>query len=387
MTLAKPKIPRKQRVAFVIRHVGDYHAPRLLRLQADLAAEGSELLVIEAARSSVFYRHKQSRASHLKENLNCITFDGSSRLSNVVGVARQLLRHRPDSILVLGYSDELSLSAFIVGKLLGAAVFFLCDSKADDQPRSAARDRLKSLIISRFNGALVAGARHKAYFSKLGLSPEVIETGFDVIDNSYFESRSARYRKKQSLFRKNHVTGNRYVLCVSRLVRRKRVDRAIDVFHNAGLAERGFKLLIVGDGPEQPLLEELIKSLSLEDHVLFCGAVKSSRMPLYYAYAEALILASEYDQWGLVVNEALSCGVPVLITERCGAAGEILLHGVNGYIWDGKDTAQAGRLLDDLVSDQARNRKFGAAGKRLMASWGLDRFSASARHLLRSSRG
>jgi len=100
-----------RRVAFIIRNVGDLHASRLLQLSADLAADGRGFLVIEAAKASAWYSHIQSRTAILRQGFNCITLGCTGRIRSAKWVIRELIRYRPQSILVIGYNDELSLAA------------------------------------------------------------------------------------------------------------------------------------------------------------------------------------------------------------------------------------------------------------------------------------
>jgi glycosyltransferase involved in cell wall biosynthesis len=370
------------KIAFVIRNIGDYHVCRLLRLQSDIRVEGEEMLTIEATTTSGFYTHQQSRGSALKTNLNLKQLRGKTRISKVLGLLATLVKNRPPFIIVLGYNDELSLTALVASKLIKAQIFFLSDSKADDHVRNPVIERVKAALISRFDGAVVAGARHKQYFVKLGMNAASIRTGYDVVDNAFFNRRAAMFRAKRNLLGGSDLLKTKYVLCVSRLVPRKRVELAIRVFAESNLAAKGFRLLIVGEGPERQRLQDLILSLEFGRYIVLCGAVSNVRMPCYLAFASALVLTSEFDQWGLVVNEAMASGVPSLVTERCGCAGEIVINDINGYVWDGRDVRKGSDLLTEMVLDERKHAAFAEAGLITISQWGPELFSQSVRSLI-----
>lgn len=371
-----------KRILFLIRNIGDYHAPRLLRLQQEALEAGHEFLAVEAADRSSLYAHRQTRAALLKTGIHHLSLHGTGRLDILRKLARTTWKFRPDVLFTLGYSDEIALCGLVMGKALGARVFFLADSKADDQPRRAAGEAVKARILRRYDGALVAGERHKSYFAGLGVKSDVIQVGYDVVDNGYFAQRAARFRTKSNLVHTMGVVPPRYVLLVSRLIPRKRVDRALDIYAASHLPGSQVKLLIIGQGPQEQHLQERVEALGIAEHVICRREVKSSMMPLFYAFAEALLLTSEYDQWGLSVNEAMACGIPALVTSRCGCAGEIVLHESNGFVWDGVSTQTGAALLNRLVLEQETRERFSAAAARTMTEWGLSRFATGAMKLV-----
>lgn len=372
-------------ILFLIRNIGDYHAPRLLRLQQSAQGAGHQFLVIEAADRSSFYTHRQTRAALLKPSIQHLALHAGGRVHILGKLVRAVGRFKPDVIFTLGYSDEIALCGLLMGKALGSRVFFLADSKADDQPRHAASEAIKARILRRFDGALVAGERHKSYFAGLGVNPATIQVGYDVVDNAYLAGRAARLRAKSKLVRSLGILPARYVLVVSRLVPRKRVDRALALYATSGLPARSVKLVLIGQGPEKERLLQHAQALGITEHVVHRSEVKNSMMPLFYTFAEALLLTSEYDQWGLCVNESMACGTPALVTSRCGCAGEIVLHGQNGFVWDGVAMQEGASLLDRLVLDAETHQQLSAAALQTIAQWNLARFASAAMDLVNSS--
>src|SRR5690606_18401005 len=95
-----------------------------------------------------------------------------------------------------------------------------------------------------------------------------------------------------------------------------------------------------------------------------------------YADAGAFVHASTTEQWGLVVNEAMACGLPVLVSNRCGCAPDLVKEGVNGWTFDPTDPATLAELMTTLASlPETERDALGAAGKRIIANWGPERFA------------
>ena len=101
-------------------------------------------------------------------------------------------------------------------------------------------------------------------------------------------------------------------------------------------------------------------------------------MPAFYGGAGALILASDYDQWGLCVNEAMALGVPCIVTDRCGVAGEIVIDGVTGFVFPWGTTGGAVTALCRLLTEPGLRDTLSKAARDMLDQWGLDRFSRGA---------
>jgi glycosyltransferase involved in cell wall biosynthesis len=373
------------RACFVLNNIGDYHAARLADCAAVLAARGGTLWTVEASARSAFYHHKQSRAQQLMTHFKHRRLGAAGAGWTVRSLWRALRAVRPSHIFTIGYSDKLSIATLAWAKAHGVPIFFLADSKADDQPRKAIGERIKSHVVARFDGALVAGDRHRRYFRSLGVRGP-IEIGYDVIDNVFFKTQRMRLAAKAPLMRRLGLLPDRYVLCVSRLVGRKRIDLALRIFAESGAPEMGARLVLIGAGPEDGAVQAQIAALGLGGRVKHLRNVANSLMPAFYGNAEALILASDFDQWGLCVNEAMALGVPCIVTQRCGVAGEIVLDGETGFVFPAGTTAKAATDLRRLLTEPALRATMSARAERMLDDWGLDRFTGSALRLIDGDR-
>jgi glycosyltransferase involved in cell wall biosynthesis len=115
----------------------------------------------------------------------------------------------------------------------------------------------------------------------------------------------------------------------------------------------------------------------LTNRVITPGFVQYPELPTYYGLAEAFVLPSTTEQWGLVVNEAMAAGLPVLVSNRCGCAADLVHEGRNGYTFDPYDVDELAGLLVRISSDDCSRKAMGEAGKEIISSWSPDTFAKS----------
>jgi 1,2-diacylglycerol 3-alpha-glucosyltransferase len=123
-------------------------------------------------------------------------------------------------------------------------------------------------------------------------------------------------------------------------------------------------------------LEMLRSELGLEDCIQMPGFKQYNELPSYYASAGAFIHASTTEQWGLVVNEAMASGLPVLVSNRCGCATDLVKEGVNGWTFDPTNEEQIANLMLKISSDEALRSEMGRKSQEIIANWGPDRFAS-----------
>jgi glycosyltransferase involved in cell wall biosynthesis len=144
------------------------------------------------------------------------------------------------------------------------------------------------------------------------------------------------------------------------------------------LGEQGFDLVLVGAGELDWQLRQDVASMGLTHRVHFPGFVQYGELPLYYGMAEALVHASSVEQWGLVVNEAMASGLPVIVSNRCGCAADLVQAGANGITFNPYDVNElAGCLVQMSGMSRSERDTMGARGREIIAAWSPARFGAS----------
>ena len=109
------------------------------------------------------------------------------------------------------------------------------------------------------------------------------------------------------------------------------------------------------------------------------GFKQYDELPAYYARAGAFIHASTTEQWGLVVNEAMASGLPVLVSNRCGCAADLVREGENGWTFDPTSDDQMADLMLRIASDEKARVQMGAKSREIIAEWGPERFASGVK--------
>ncbi len=284
-------------------------------------------------------------------------------------------RLAPDVLAINGYSgrDALACLEWCRSRRRGAVL--MTDSKADDAPRHAWREGLKRWIVSHYDAALCAGGPHRDYLLDLGFDSGSVALGYDAVDNAYFAERSRAARASEQAQQLPGLDGTgAFFLASSRFLPRKNLDLLIRAY--AEYRRRvpvPWRLVILGDGDERGRLEALVTALGVEE-VTFAGFRQIDELPCYYGQAGAFVHPALQDQWGLVVNEAMASGLPVLVSRTAGCARDLVEEECSGLLFDPADGQGLTALLVKLSSDPLLRSRLAAGARRRIADWGLERF-------------
>jgi len=269
-------------------------------------------------------------------------------------------------------------------RLYRQIAIYMSDSKYDDYPRYSIIQNVKKKIISLFDGALVAGTAAREYVIMLGMPPERIFVGCDVVDNDHFAQGAEEARKKAPQWRRRYGLPEDYFLYVGRFDEKKNVSGLIQAYHRYSRykVDNPWHLVLCGSGPLEAKLRQEVQELGLSG-VLFAGFRQADELPVFYGLARCLVVPSSHsEQWGLVVNEAMAAGLPVLVSRACGCAPDLVQEGVNGFTFDPYDIGALARLMEDISSGGVDLKAMGEASRNLICAFPLDIFANNLLSLL-----
>ncbi|MGT2476372.1 glycosyltransferase family 4 protein [Paraburkholderia terrae] len=378
------------RMLFVIGHLGDYHVPRYEALMRLARRRGDEVSLVEVFGRSGFYSFPQTRrASFFEQRHECVTTlendvsDAGGRWLNVFARLTAIIRRmEPDVVVTLGYDTPYSLWLCFVRRFTRPfGLIYMSDSKADDGPRSSVKEWLKRWLVRRFDAALVAGERHRDYAESLGIPRWRSRVGFDVIDVDQFSRRAAAAQATADDVRRMRGLPQRYVLCVSRFVARKNVDVVINAFARSRLADHAIELVLIGQGQDEPMLRTLVSQLELERSVRFLDALPNGEMPAIYGLADFVVLASEFDQWGLCINEAFAASRTAIVTHTCGVARELVVNDTNGYVVEPGNADMLAARMRTLALDDVLRERLSARARLSVEQWKPSTFASNLMEL------
>jgi glycosyltransferase involved in cell wall biosynthesis len=373
----------KPSVAVVFHHIGPYHharlnasADRLSVIGVEWSAKGHDPWG-EAA-SSVRY----SKLSLFPEATN--QYPEKRELRRALW--RALERASPDIVAVNGWNNFGSLIATDYCIRHGIPMVVMSESSRKDEARTGWKEMAKRRIVALYSAALVGGQRHVDYLVELGMPRDRIFTGYDVVDNRYFRQKAEEVRNQTSGVRQKYALPENYFLASARFVEKKNLPKLIEAYaeYRCQSEVRGqmsevssgssvWDLVLLGDGPLKTDLSRLISDLRLNEHVHLPGFKQYEELPVYYGLAKAFVHVSTIEQWGLVVNEAIACGLPVIVSDRCGCAPELVND--NGFTFDPGNRHELVARLSEMASllDKER-RHLGENSCRIAGDFAPERF-------------
>jgi 1,2-diacylglycerol 3-alpha-glucosyltransferase len=367
------------RVAIVFDNFGPYHMARLAG-----AARTMQVLGVEVAATAAEYDWDAPGTPQGFERVRLL--DNSSGRSNgslhYAAYVDRVGPWRPDAIALPGWSSAAALAGARWAAARGVPVVVMSETKADDFPRHVLTEFLKRRIVTQFHAGLCGGSLARSYLVDLGLPQERIFVGYNVVDDDYFANGVAKARAANALPPSiDPAWRGRYFLASARFVSKKNLPHVIEAFarYRQVAGSAAWRLVILGDGPMRGELESKRVTLGLEAWLVMPGFKQYSELPLYYASAGAFVHASTTEQWGLVVNEAMASGLPILVSNRCGCVPELVETGRNGFTFDPRDMDALSRLMLEVASDGCDRTAMGTASRAIIAQWSPQRFAEELR--------
>ncbi len=334
-----------------------YHVARFLGLsrQPDLAGQvvGLELVGGVGVHAGLRFREERPAGLPIETLFPGENWHGVGQVRVARRLWHRLTELDPEVVLVPGYYTLPALAAACWARVHGRKSVLMTESTEGDHQRSGWKEAAKSLLLrALFGWAVAGGERHIDYLRVLRFPRERIARFYDVVDNEGLYTRS---RELQRGGRASFALPEPYFLYVGRLAPEKNIAGLLDAFASYRLEGGSRPLLLVGDGPERRELEAHVERCKLTDAVHFVGHKGSAELPLYYAFAHCFVLPSTREPWGLVVNEAMACGLPVIVSDRCGCAQDLVTGGENGFVFSPKEPERlvdALRAMDELSREQ-----------------------------------
>lgn len=280
--------------------------------------------------------------------------------------------HEHDVVMIGGFEQASYLVAALLAKKANKPVILLFDGFS---PRRFGREAKVVLALKRFTAHLAKGFFVNGTVGANYLREQVKIASDRPVYNQYLSHRDGPIEEARQMFAglsKEEIQaslgidagGRRVLVACGYLIERKRLDLVIDAIAHLPAAERPL-LLVVGSGGLEGALRTRAERANVPVH--FAGFKLGRDLAAHYFAADALVLSSSDDPWGLVVNEAMSAGLPVLVSDACGVALDLVHDQVNGYTFRSGDAEElAEKLVLLLDSDLAAK---GLASRKIIADW------------------
>jgi glycosyltransferase involved in cell wall biosynthesis len=292
------------------------------------------------------------------------------------GIVKRLRKTEFDVVVIPGWSMPTSVAAALSCRRRGIPYVIFSETHArSPRPawlRAAKRVALRP-IVAGASAWLATGTLSEEFFVKHGAERARIFRFANTPDVDALRRRVDEQRPRRADVRAalGVPADEPLALFVARLIGAK--DPATLLEAQAILEARGAApwLVFVGDGPEAKTLRAFVETRRLS-RVRFAGVREPSALPEIYASADLFVLPSLHEPWGVVVNEAMAAGLPVVLTDRVGAAADLLVDGVNGRLVPAGDAARMADAVGEIAGDAALRARMGAESLRIVAGWGYE---------------
>jgi glycosyltransferase involved in cell wall biosynthesis len=335
------------RLAIICTHPIQYHAPWFRGLAAH-----------PSLNVHVYYCHQATPQEQARAGFG-VEFDWDvpllegyphSFLSNVAnpaghgrftgfdtpGLGKIIRERRHDAVLVNGWNYKSAWQAILAAWQSDVRVFVRGDSHLyapRSLPLSLAKVVAYRRFIPRFDACLAAGEWSREYFAHYGARPDRIFLVPHVIDSEYMSSECQRLQAKRSELRQQWGLREDSVvfLFVGKFTEIKRPLDFVRALYDASRSEASVEGLMVGDGPLRRPCEDFVRSHKAP--VSFAGFLNQSQIVRAYASGDVLVLPSAGETWGMVVNEAMACWRPCLVSDRVGCGPDLVLPEKTGVVF------------------------------------------------------
>ena len=385
------------RLAYLLSHPIQYQAPLLKAIAAqpdiDLSVFYESDLSVGAFHDREFnreiawdvrlldgYRHQFLRPSaplRPRELPNLWRPRGSE-------IVKLLRAQRFDALWVHGYMAIEHWRALGAARAAGTKTLLRDEANATSSQRHRLKDAIKPYLFRRLDRSIDAylaiGAANAAYYAALGVAADKIHPMPYAVDNRWFRARileagQSRQRLRAAL---GIAPDALVVLSAAKLLARKRPLDLLEAFLKADSKEAA--LLYAGDGE---MAETIRARLDADEkRVRLLGFQSQAQMAALYDLADVMVLPSERESWGLVVNEAMNGACAIVVSDRVGAGLDLVREGENGAVFPVGDITALGAILRDLLTHRERLAAMGEASLRIVAEWSFAQDIAGLRAAL-----
>jgi glycosyltransferase involved in cell wall biosynthesis len=289
-------------------------------------------------------------------------------------IVNRLISNRFNTVIIHSYQYPSDWLAYLTAKLSNIAVLFY----GDMYPRKdySGLMRLTRRVVHRtmIRGAdaclAIGSVARDVFLNQYDIPEERVFLAPYVVDNEFFMEQVRQWKpeKKQLKVGLGIPEDLPVVLCVAGMVPKK---RQIDLVEAVAKVRTACRLVLVGDGPMREQVKQFCKE-TLPD-VIFAGFINQSQLPSYYALADVFVLPSLWEEFGMVINEAMCAGLPILASNSVAATKDLVCEGENGYTFPPGDVSALSQRLQELLDDVEKRRRFGQRSLEIISGWNVDR--------------
>ncbi|MEI7993363.1 MAG: glycosyltransferase family 4 protein [Methylococcaceae bacterium] len=373
---AYPKNP-KIKLGMLVSHPIQYFVPVYRQLAK---TEGIDLTVLYRTRVGVDAYHDPGFDQIVKWDIPLL--DGYkheflSSKNKIEGVQwrviSELVHNRFDVLLLHGYNSFTNIAAIIVAKFLGTKVLMRGDTRIQPNHKmTGLKAYLKRMLFNYCNGFVTIGSLNRAYYEQLGVPSDRLYFAPFCVQNDAFAVLPDLHKRYRLELREtlNLASDSLIVLFASKLIKRKSTEDLIQAFARIADVYPAAYLVIAGSGDEENHLRQLAASIN-NLQIRFIGFQNQSQLPKLYAASDIFVLPSHSEPWGLVINEVMAAGLPVIVSSEVGAAPDLVEGKGTGIVFPWGDVQALASAIEMLLKSPTLRLEMGTNARQLINNWNV----------------
>ena len=305
-------------------------------------------------------------------------FNGFLGLMNF-SIINELRKNKYDVLIVHGWNYLTNIIAIISAKLFGIKTFIRGDNPLNQEiKKSKYKIFIKKIILKNFlfkiiDGFLYVGKENKDFYKFYGIpEKKLFFVPYAVHNERFIKSYENLIKEKDKIKEEIGISKDKIViLFVGKLIEKKRPMDLLLAYEKINFKNKA--LLYVGDGILKKQMEDYVKEKKIEN-VYFVGFKNQTELPKYYVIADIFVLPSYIGEtWGLVVNEAMCFGLPIIVSDMVGCAKDLVKNGENGFIYPALNVEKLSYFLKKLLEDEKLRKKMGKKSFEIIKKWDYKR--------------
>lgn len=336
-----------------------YRIPLFNELNKQLNAEGMQLKVVFAAKGYArrIFNLDMNDCKFDYEILNATTYTASDNVEKTYfsykGLLKVVAKEKPYRTIIIGYSPGtmmLWLRSFVK-----PTPFIIWSGTLKKKGRNDSWLRIlqRKIITKRAKAFIAYGSGAVEYLKTIGAPENKIAVAINTVDTEFFRTQTQKEREQTKISEIKHLTYIGY------LVPRKNVNRLLEVIKELSAERNDFVLDIIGDGESKLDLQSFTKQHNLQNFVQFQGYKQKNELPAFLARSTAFLFQTDFDVWGLTLNEAMAAGVACLSSVNAGASYDLIQEGETGFIVDFSDKEEVIKKISWLLDHPNEAKQMG----------------------------
>lgn len=282
----------------------------------------------------------------------------------------ELIRSKPDIVISQEYSIPSALAYFYCKLFEKRYISWSEGTPLSDTNIDLIQKFLRRIIVSASKSYIACSTDAREQYILLGAKPEKVFIGIQTTDVKTFERKVEKIREKGVFATKKNIN-EKFILYTGSLIERKGIIHLLDAVKILSHKLKNFHVILVGDGDQKRILQDFCVKNNLVDMVSFVGFKQQYELPYYYAQADIYIFPTLLDTFGVVINEAMAAGLPVICSKYAGAANDLIMEGINGYVIEPRDHRKMADYLFKILTNDKLRVKMGEASKGIIENYDI----------------